>query len=80
MENTVTAITNGITGGAVFFDVLKDFIPFVLILIPIAVGWRIIKNIFTDLQTFGIGDSMSKEYRKGLKKGYWRNTDEYLNG
>lgn len=87
MENTINALIAGVNS-KMFYDVLTQYVPYILAVIPIAVGYNLIVGVINHLQQgcvtenapFGIGDPMSIEYANGLKKGYWRNTDEYLNG
>jgi len=41
MTGVVTALTTGVTP-ALFFDQLTAFVPFLLVIIPIAVGWKLL--------------------------------------
>lgn len=72
MENTITALKNGITGGSLFFDPLEEFIPIVLLLIPIAVGWRLLTGTFTGLQRARI----QKKWEKWSKDG--KDSDDFF--
>jgi len=41
MSGTITALTAGVTP-TLFFAQLTAFVPFLLVIIPIAVGWRLL--------------------------------------
>lgn len=43
MTGVVTALTTGVTP-ALFFDQLTAYVPFLLVLIPIAIGWRLLSG------------------------------------
>ena len=82
MQNTITALVNGALPSKIFLP-LQQFVPIILILIPISVGWVLMKKLFEALENgypIGLGEPMSSEYRRGVKTGYWKTPDEYLNG
>lgn len=44
MESVITALTTGLTP-TVFFDVVKDLVPFIIVIVPVALGTYFLRKL-----------------------------------
>jgi len=44
MASVITSLTSGLTAGT-FFDVVKDLMPFVIIMVPVSLGLMFLRKL-----------------------------------